>query len=164
MYLNGKELEEDQLTTVHATHFVTPAATILMDEKPELQPAVMPEPTPEPYITPEPKPNMSDQVLEPATTSMSVEILVENEGMVWTSIPSDAADVDAQNSEPLIVFEDMEDNSTKPISSPSTQPVSLPNTELLMSVMFPPCLPLSPPLPVPHRPRSPFQTCQPVLR
>lgn len=79
-------------------------------------------PEPEPYITLEPELNMSDQVWELATTSMPVGILVEYEGIVWSSVSSDAVDV--RNSVLLIVFEDIEDNSTEPISLPGTLPIS----------------------------------------
>ncbi|XDV48456.1 hypothetical protein PO909_017863 [Leuciscus waleckii] len=72
----------------------------------------------------------------PPTTTLSVieEILVEYEGREWSPISLAKASVDDLNSEPQSVFEDMEDNSTEPVWSPST--------ELLMSVF-----PAPPPTP-----------------
>lgn len=54
--------------------------------------------------------------------------------------------------------------SAGPVLSPWIEPVSLRSTELLMSVMFPPWLPLPPPLPVPCRPREPFLRRLPLPR
>lgn len=79
----------------YSPHFVPPTATIPTDIKPK--PSIYAELT-----TPE---------LE--TTSVPVGILEEYEGMKWSPVPSDIA--------PLTWFEDMEDNCTKPVSSPSTE-------------------------------------------
>lgn len=65
------ELEEVHNTTVHTAHFVP------------LESATMPEPT------------LSDQVREPATASVPVGM--EYEGMEWSPVLSDKADVDALN-------------------------------------------------------------------
>ncbi|ROL48872.1 hypothetical protein DPX16_23225 [Anabarilius grahami] len=147
-------MEENHHTTANAAHFVPPAATVPTDKMPDHTTDAEPEPTPEPHIAPEPEPNMSDQVREPTTSSVIEGTLEEYEG---SPVPSAKASVDELNSEPLIVFEDMENKSTEPVSSPSTK--------LLMSV-FPPCLPLPlpPPLPVVCQPRPPFLKCSPVTR
>lgn len=53
----------------------------------------------------------------------------------------------------LILLEEYKE-STIAVSLPCTESVSSPSTELLKSVMFPSCLPLSLPLPIPNRPRE----------
>ncbi|ROL23514.1 CD81 protein [Anabarilius grahami] len=63
------------------------------DKEPEAAAMSVPEPTPEPIITPEPEPDgKSDQVCEPATSSISVGVLVEYEGMDWSLTHTPAAE------------------------------------------------------------------------
>lgn len=49
------KIEEDHNATIHAAHFVPPAATIPTDVKPEPTADAEPELTPETYIAPENK-------------------------------------------------------------------------------------------------------------
>lgn len=105
-----------------------------MHHKPE--PTTIPVPVTketEPSIALEPEPKeKSDQVRDPATTSVPEGILLEFQGMKWSPTPSITAD------ELLIAWES---ECILPISVPCTEPV--PSTELL-EFEFPPCLP--PPL------------------
>lgn len=109
-------MEEDHHITVHAAH-VVPLAAIVPKDKPE--PAAIPESTPEPFITPDPELYKFDQVCGRLISSVLEAILVKHEGMSWSLFPQTMADVDAQNSAPLLLFEDMEDNSIKHVSHPA---------------------------------------------
>ncbi|XP_048047865.1 uncharacterized protein LOC125269136 [Megalobrama amblycephala] len=104
------------------------ACITLVTEKPE--PTTIPVPVTketEPRIALEPEPKeKSDQVHDPATTSVPEGILLEFEGMKWSPTPSITAD------ELLIDWE-----------SECILPISVPSPELL-EFEFQPCLP--PPL------------------
>lgn len=52
-----------------------------------------PEPKPEPQIAPELESTVPDQSREPATSRVPVDLLMEYEGMMWSPIPSTAADL-----------------------------------------------------------------------
>lgn len=59
------------------------------------EPAVVeePEPKPQSQIAPELERNASDQVREPATSRVPVDLLAEYEGMMWSPTLSTAADL-----------------------------------------------------------------------
>lgn len=63
------------------------------DHEPEPAAVEEPEPKPESQIAPELEPTASDQVREPATSRVPVDLLVEYEGMMWSPTPSTAADL-----------------------------------------------------------------------
>lgn len=119
----------------HTTGHEPEPATI---EKPELKP--------KPQITLELEPAPSDQMSGPATSLVSVDLLIEHEGMTWSTTPSTAADGEA-----LI---DCESECFLPFSFPAPS---------LFLHQAPHCLSLCFRLPVPCQPRESFLKFMSVL-
>lgn len=116
----------------------------MSDQVHELASVSLMEHLSEAILIPEPEPSQPcmefDQVREPVHESIPVCLLVEYEGMMWSPILTSTAEKCVLNSRMSIIEEE------KKIS---TMPVSLPNTKSVSLWMLPPCLPLTPLLPIP---------------
>jgi len=107
-------------------------------------------PLPEPSIVLKPEPEETfDQVRELATSPVPLGLLVKSEGLKWSPNTSTAADGD------LI---DFESDCIQPVLFPCIVPIS-PACNDLLEIVFLPCLPLPPPLPVSSLPNM---KCLPV--